>query len=36
MIIFRYLGVGALGLGAVYFMFMGKPEKVADKADKAR
>ncbi|KAL2158828.1 hypothetical protein VTH06DRAFT_4020 [Thermothelomyces fergusii] len=27
-----YLGVGALGLGAVYAMFMGKPEKVAEKA----
>ncbi|KAL2018596.1 hypothetical protein VTK56DRAFT_566 [Thermocarpiscus australiensis] len=27
-----YLGLGAIGLGAVYAMFMGKPEKVANKA----
>ncbi|KAL2152869.1 hypothetical protein VTH82DRAFT_4024 [Thermothelomyces myriococcoides] len=27
-----YLGLGALGLGGVYAMFMAKPEKVAEKA----
>ncbi|KAL2132228.1 hypothetical protein VTI74DRAFT_4084 [Chaetomium olivicolor] len=27
-----YIGAGALGLGAVYWMFMGKPEKVAEVA----
>ncbi|KAK4107830.1 hypothetical protein N656DRAFT_719303 [Canariomyces notabilis] len=27
-----YFGIGALGLGGVYAMFMGRPEKVASKA----
>lgn len=30
----RYIGLGALGLGAVYFMFMGKSDKVAEKVQK--
>ncbi|KAK4119044.1 hypothetical protein N657DRAFT_684731 [Parathielavia appendiculata] len=30
-----YLGVGALGLGGLYAMFMAKPEKVAATAQKA-
>jgi hypothetical protein len=31
-LVIRYIGLGALGLGGVYAMFMSRPEDVASKA----